>query len=807
MVMSKPFVSRQRKQGSGGGTAGVYTHRSQPPPPSSSGSSGSSSSSDGRGASQSTPAPSFTRLGRAPAHCITACHHDAVLQAITFNAMRWKKHKRSDIETELLPSFPAAEHTHKWPEARVDAVEFYAADAERYTDANSGIQRELTAAALRLARSNGTGASASADPIWRRNALVVDIGCGSGLSGAVLAAEAGLRWVGLDLSLDMLQLVAPPAKGAVAASDMGHGLPLRPGSVDAAVSISAVQWLLQGPGSAARMARFFASLHAALRPAHGAMEHPAMQGAAMQQLRPACIHAALQCYIPTAEAAAALEAAARAAGFDSALVTDWPHLTPARKYFLLLSRRGGAAAAAAAESPGGRGSDLVEGCACPLGFYVGGTCSAQWLRQRKGGAAAAAQQPAAAEEAAGETDWELAQRRRAAEDAAVERYVFEHHTRQSRKVLRMVWGGACLHGLAGACLTPAVGGSTREGGGGSCCRVCGGVFQAAGSGGGGGGTGDAPACSCPHFKLLVGLESDANPCTGQLLLQVVGRADRAACLGLPESLFLPGAPARQQQPAGVEAGAPAAVASAAPPLLTGRAGAAAAAAASKQSGLAACEALANGCLTQALGGGGPPQLLGCELLSGFDCCAHIEQQKQSWEKQQQRQGACSDSNANSNPQSKKGKRLPQRPAAPYPIGFGPLLPPPAAHPAADGASLGWQQQHQASPNQRTSSPSSPPVPRCSVWSVASDDFLPHPVVCVEGLPPTAAALPAAVADALVTGARAASANVYGLLVVLGRDACCALAACYPAERGAGAGGAAPALLREVEGRLLGGAWS
>lgn len=58
-------------------------------------------------------------------------------------------------------------------------------------------------------------------------------------------------------------------EGDLLLSDIGQGIPLRPGSIDAAISISAIQWLCNAESSdvspEGRLARFFGGLYAALR--------------------------------------------------------------------------------------------------------------------------------------------------------------------------------------------------------------------------------------------------------------------------------------------------------------------------------------------------------------------------------------------------------------------------------------------------------------------------------------------------------------------------------------------------------------
>ena len=88
------------------------------------------------------------------------------------------------------------------------------------------IQHELTTRAIELL----------AFPPGEKG-LILDIGCGSGLSGAVLT-EAGFPWIGTDISKDMLDVNLeddPTAK--IAHSDMGQVIPFRSGVFDGCISI------------------------------------------------------------------------------------------------------------------------------------------------------------------------------------------------------------------------------------------------------------------------------------------------------------------------------------------------------------------------------------------------------------------------------------------------------------------------------------------------------------------------------------------------------------------------------------------
>ena len=74
--------------------------------------------------------------------------------------------------------------------------------------------------------------------------MLLDIGCGTGISGKVLSEYEHI-WVGTDISNGMLNVAAKAGdtEGDLVHSDMGHGFPFRPGTFDGAISISALQWL------------------------------------------------------------------------------------------------------------------------------------------------------------------------------------------------------------------------------------------------------------------------------------------------------------------------------------------------------------------------------------------------------------------------------------------------------------------------------------------------------------------------------------------------------------------------------------
>lgn len=154
--------------------------------------------------------------------------------------------------------------------------------------------------------------------------LILDLGCGSGLSGEIVS-EAGHQWIGMDISPAMLSVALErEVEGDLSLMDMGQGLPFRPGTMDGAISISAVQWLCNADTSASnprkRIKWFFQTLYECL--AKGA-------------------RAVLQLYPQNLEQAEMLTTAALKVGFSGGLVVDFPNSTRAKKYFLVLMVGGG----------------------------------------------------------------------------------------------------------------------------------------------------------------------------------------------------------------------------------------------------------------------------------------------------------------------------------------------------------------------------------------------------------------------------------------------------------------------------------
>uniref|UniRef100_A0A915PUC1 18S rRNA (guanine-N(7))-methyltransferase n=1 Tax=Setaria digitata TaxID=48799 RepID=A0A915PUC1_9BILA len=150
--------------------------------------------------------------------------------------------------------------------------------------------------------------------------LLLDIGCGSGLSGEVIT-ELGHNWIGVDISEAMLKVAIEDREidGDVILNDMGDGLPFRPGIFDGAISISAIQWLChantrdQYPQK--RLLQFFQSLYACMN-----------RGA----------RAVFQFYPETVSQSELITAQATKAGFTGGLVIDFPNSTKAKKVYLVL---------------------------------------------------------------------------------------------------------------------------------------------------------------------------------------------------------------------------------------------------------------------------------------------------------------------------------------------------------------------------------------------------------------------------------------------------------------------------------------
>jgi 18S rRNA (guanine1575-N7)-methyltransferase len=157
--------------------------------------------------------------------------------------------------------------------------------------------------------------------------LILDVGCGSGLSGEILSEE-GHMWIGMDISASMLAVALErDTDGDLLLADIGQGVPFRAGTFDAAISISAIQWLCNAESSdvtpQGRLSRFFNGLYMSLK-----------RGG----------RAVCQFYPKNAVQREMICAAAVRAGFGAGVLEDDPG-TKNEKLYLVLTVGGGATGA------------------------------------------------------------------------------------------------------------------------------------------------------------------------------------------------------------------------------------------------------------------------------------------------------------------------------------------------------------------------------------------------------------------------------------------------------------------------------
>ncbi|KAJ4968325.1 hypothetical protein NE237_015026 [Protea cynaroides] len=199
------------------------------------------------------------------------------------------------------------------PELQAPPEIFYNdAESRKYTSSSRimEIQAKLSERALELLALPDDGVPR----------LMLDIGCGSGLSGETLS-DSGHQWIGLDISQSMLNVALErEVEGDLLLADMGQGLGLRPGVIDGAISISAVQWLCNADKKSheprLRLKAFFGSLYRCL--ARGA-------------------RAVLQVYPENIAQRELILGFAMRAGFAGGVVVDYPHSSKSRKEYLVLT--------------------------------------------------------------------------------------------------------------------------------------------------------------------------------------------------------------------------------------------------------------------------------------------------------------------------------------------------------------------------------------------------------------------------------------------------------------------------------------
>uniref|UniRef100_H3CQK2 18S rRNA (guanine-N(7))-methyltransferase n=1 Tax=Tetraodon nigroviridis TaxID=99883 RepID=H3CQK2_TETNG len=145
--------------------------------------------------------------------------------------------------------------------------------------------------------------------------FLLDVGCGSGLSGDYLSEE-GHYWVGMDISTAMLDVALDrEVEGGLLLGDMGQGVPFRPGTFDGCVSISALQWLCNADkrthSPPKRLYRFFSTLYSSMS-----------RGS----------RAVFQLYPENSEQLELITTQAMKAGFSGGMVVDYPN----SRFFLCL---------------------------------------------------------------------------------------------------------------------------------------------------------------------------------------------------------------------------------------------------------------------------------------------------------------------------------------------------------------------------------------------------------------------------------------------------------------------------------------
>ncbi|GMM36196.1 18S rRNA (guanine1575-N7)-methyltransferase [Saccharomycopsis crataegensis] len=197
------------------------------------------------------------------------------------------------------------------PEQLAPPEVFYNEDeSQKYTASTrvQHIQAKMTFRALELLNLSPT------------EHFILDIGCGSGLSGEILTEE-GYQWVGMDISPSMLAVALNrEVEGDLFLSDMGTGIPFRPGTFDAAISISAIQWLCNADTAnndpKTRLKRFFNTLYGSLK----------RGGKFVAQFYPA-----------NDEQLTSITSAAKVAGFGGGVVIDDQDSKKNKKYYLVLT--------------------------------------------------------------------------------------------------------------------------------------------------------------------------------------------------------------------------------------------------------------------------------------------------------------------------------------------------------------------------------------------------------------------------------------------------------------------------------------
>lgn len=194
------------------------------------------------------------------------------------------------------------------------AIYYNDENAEKYAE-NSRmvkIQKQMCQRALQLLLLQ--------EPL--REKLILDLGCGTGMGGATME-ELGINFIGSDLSEAMVKQAVERELnegGDFTVSDMGAPMSFRDGIFDGAISISALQWMLNADGGEKyepykRLRILFTSLRRVLK-----------RGA----------RAVFQFYPESADQVEMITSCAMRCGFGGGIVVDFPHSTRAKKTYLVI---------------------------------------------------------------------------------------------------------------------------------------------------------------------------------------------------------------------------------------------------------------------------------------------------------------------------------------------------------------------------------------------------------------------------------------------------------------------------------------
>ena len=153
----------------------------------------------------------------------------------------------------------------------------------------------------------------------------------------------------MDISASMLDVARQreeASEGDLLLADIGQGVPFRAGTFDAAVSISAVQWLCnvedssEGSSAQVRLGRFFAGLYASLR-----------RGG----------RAVCQFYAKNEAQRGMISSAAIKAGFGAGILEDDPGTKNSKVYLVLTVGGGETVGDITGVVKGMEGVDVVDG--------------------------------------------------------------------------------------------------------------------------------------------------------------------------------------------------------------------------------------------------------------------------------------------------------------------------------------------------------------------------------------------------------------------------------------------------------------